>query len=488
MSLLDATDVRDATRDGSRTVHETLDEVLARIERDDERLQALASLDREGAQLRADALEAKRKSGEPLGELFGVPMIVKSNLCVRGWETHCGSRILEGYRPPYNATVIQRALDADALLIGNAQMDEFAMGSSGENSAYRTTRNPWDLERAPGGSSSGSAASVAAGIVPLALGSDTGGSVRQPAALCGISGFKPSYGRLSRFGLVAFGSSLDQVGALARSTRDLELALSVLGGADPRDATSIDCGDTGAAAPRSLKGLRIGMHREAKASAGIDPGVRERTEEAFDLLRSQGAELVDFQLETSELAIPTYYVVATAEASSNLSRFEGVRYGQRVEGDGSLAGMMARTRAVGFGPEVKRRILLGTYVLSEGYSDAWYKRALDTRRAMAAEFAQAFAKLDVIVSPTSPTPAFRLGERTRDPLAMYASDVMTVPASLAGLPAVSVPCGNLGEDGNELPVGLQFSAARGADELCLGAARLYEEARKSIWQAPRSFA
>jgi aspartyl-tRNA(Asn)/glutamyl-tRNA(Gln) amidotransferase subunit A len=485
LNLASAREVRDESRAGSRSLHVTLDEVFGRIDRFDGDLQAMAFVDREGARRRADELEAKRKRADELGTLFGVPLVVKSNLCVEGWETNCGSRLLEGYRPPYNATVIQRALDADAVLIGCAHMDEFAMGSSGENSAFASSKNPWDLQRAPGGSSSGCAAAVAAGYVPLALGSDTGGSVRQPAALCGVSGFKPTYGRLSRFGLVAFGSSLDQVGPLARSAGDLELALEVLQGSegkDPRDATSIA---TPPAPPEntSLRGLRIGMHRQAFSGAGVHRGVRDRVEEGFERLRAAGAELVEFELQRSELAIPTYYVIATAEASSNLARFEGVRYGRRVEGDGSLAGMMASSRARGFGAEVKRRILLGTYVLSEGYREAWYEKALETRRAMGAEFARAFASLDLIVSPTSPTPAFRLGERTRDPLAMYASDVMTVPASLAGLPAVSVPCGTVEEAGVRLPVGLQFTAARGADAFCLESARLFEETGDA-WQGP----
>jgi len=489
VSPVDATALRDASRDGTRSLQATLDEAFAAVARHDGELSAMSSLDEEGARRRAGELEAKRARGEELGALFGVPIVVKSNLCVAGWETHCGSRLLAGYRPPYDATVIRHAREADALLIGNAHMDEFAMGSSGENSGYKTARNPWDLARAPGGSSSGSAVAVSAGYVPLALGSDTGGSVRQPASFCGVAGFKPSYGRLSRFGLVAYGSSLDQVGPLATSVRDLELALATLapGGArDPHDATSVSAPSS--EAPTALPGLRLGVHREAYVGAGVDADVRERFEEALELLRANGAELVDVTLATSELAIPAYYVIATAEASTNLARFEGVRYGQRHEGDGSLAGMMSRTRAKGFGPEVKRRILLGTYALSEGYREAWYQKALDTRAAMAAEYERAFESLDAIVSPTSPTAAFELGARTRDPLAMYAADVMTVPANLAGLPAVSVPCGTVREGGSELPVGLQFMARRGADERCLAVARLYEEAHGVPWRAPGGFA
>ena len=488
MTGVDATFLRDASRAGTQSLQETLDGVFGAVARHDGELCAMASLDEAGARRRAEELEAKRARGEELGALFGVPIVVKSNLCVAGWETHCGSRLLEGYRPPYDATVIRHAREADALLIGNAHMDEFAMGSSGENSGYATTQNPWDPGRAPGGSSSGSAVAVSAGYVPLALGSDTGGSVRQPASFCGIAGFKPSYGRLSRFGLVAYGSSLDQVGPLATGVRDLELALAALapGGArDPLDATSV--GSPGCGAPSELAGLRLGVHREAYAGAGVDACVRERFEEALELLRASGAELVELTLATSELAIPAYYVIATAEASTNLARFEGVRYGRRHGGEGSLAEMMSQTRAEGFGAEVKRRILLGTYALSEGYREAWYRKALDTRAAMAAEYERAFESLDAIVSPTSPTAAFELGARTRDPLAMYAADVMTVPANLAGLPAVSVPCGTVREGGSELPVGLQFMSRRGADERCLAVARLYEEARGVPWQAPEGF-
>jgi aspartyl-tRNA(Asn)/glutamyl-tRNA(Gln) amidotransferase subunit A len=366
-------------------------------------------------------------------------------------------------------------------------MDEFAMGSSGENSAYQITRNPWDLSRTPGGSSSGSAAAVTAGMVPLALGSDTGGSVRQPAALCGIAGFKPTYGRVTRYGLVAFGSSLDQVSPLARSVRDLELAMSVISGVDERDSTSVPLPplepERGA---DDLRGVRVGVPREYFPPA-LAGGVRERVEAAIEAMRALGAEIVSVSLPHTDYAIPTYYVVATAEASSNLARYDGVRYGLRAEGDGSLQGMFAATRARGFGAEVKRRILLGTYVLSSGYYDAWYNRALKVRRLLRRDFEQAFETVDVIACPTSPTAAFRLGEKTDDPVAMYLSDILTAPTSLAGVPGLSIPCGFVREGGRELPVGLQLIGPPLADARVLRIGRVFES-HTDHRRAPRALA
>ena len=476
MSLaeLDATDLAGEHARGERTVRETVEETLASIADLGPRLGALHSVLAESARSAADRLDAAHQHGFSPGPLFGVPVVLKSNLCLAGAEVNCGSRVLAGYRPPYTATVVERLLAAGAIPVAMAHMDEFAMGSSGENSAFAVTRNPWDLERTPGGSSSGCAAAVAAGLVPLALGSDTGGSVRQPAALCGIAGFKPSYGRLSRFGLVAFGSSLDQVGPLARSVRDLELAMEVLSGADERDASARAEPPLVRRARATLAGLRIGVPAES-FGAGLDARVRAATESALDELEALGARRVPLALPLSELAIACYYVLSTAEASSNLARYDGVRYGPRVEGDGSLAGMLAATRGAGFGPEVKRRILLGTFVLSRGYYEAWYRQALAVRAAIAAEFGAAFERVDLIATPTTPTPAFELGEKRADPLAMYLSDVLTVPASLAGLPAVSVPAGWVREGAGELPVGLQLVGPSGADAEVLAAARLYQE-------------
>jgi aspartyl-tRNA(Asn)/glutamyl-tRNA(Gln) amidotransferase subunit A len=452
------------------------EQALARLERLDGRLHAFLAVERERALAAADAVDRARAAGQRLGRLAGVPVALKANMCLAGAEASCGSRILAGYRPPYTATFVQRLLDAGAVPIGLTNMDEFAMGSSGENSAFGPTRNPWDLARTPGGSSSGSAAAVAAGIVPLALGSDTGGSVRQPAALCNLVGFKPTYGRVSRYGLIAFASSLDQVSPLARSVRDVELALEVIGGHDALDSTSLREGPPRALAP-GVGGLRIGVPREYLPET-LDPGVRRPIEQALGALERLGAKLVPISLPTSRYGIPTYYVVATAEASSNLARYDGVRYGPRppeAAARASLQALIAAAREHGFGDEVKRRILLGTYVLSSGYYEAWYRRGLKVRRLILGDFERAFAEVDLIAGPTSPTPAFALGERSADPVAMYLSDVLTVPASLAGLPAVSVPAGFVAAAGARLPIGLQLIGPSLADARVLAAARAYEE-------------
>lgn len=498
MSLagLDSVALADEHARGERSVRATIDETLAAIARFDPDLGALHEVLAERALKRADMLDASLQHGFPPGPLHGVPVVLKSNLCLAGVETNCGSRILAGYRPPYTATVVERLLAAGAVPIASAHMDEFAMGSSGENSAYSTTRNPWSTEHAPGGSSSGCAAAVAAGLVPLALGSDTGGSVRQPAALCGIAGFKPTYGRFSRFGLVAFGSSLDQVGPLARSVRDLERVLELLSGVDERDASSLagppvtPLPSSGPGAP-TLEGLRLGVPEEL-LETGLDGRAREAFERSLAELEAAGAVRVPIHLPLTELAVACYYVLATAEASSNLARFDGVRYGPRAEGDGSLAGMQAATRDAFFGAEVKRRILLGTFVLSRGYYEAWYAQALAVRAALGAEFRAAFAGVDLIATPTTPGPAFRLGEKSADPLAMYLSDALTVPPSLAGLPAVSVPAGWVAEGSAradettplELPVGLQLIGPSGADAAVLAAARLYEQHTDHVRRPP----
>jgi len=481
---LDATSLAHEHREGRRSVNATVEEALHTIAALEPGLGALSEVHEEAALRRADVLDASLEHGFDPGPLCGVPFVLKGNLCLAGLETNCGSKVLAGYRPLHTATVVERLVAAGAVPIATAHMDEFAMGSSGENSAYATTRNPWDRERAPGGSSSGCAVAVAAGMAPLALGSDTGGSVRQPAALCGVSGFKPTYGRFSRYGLVAFGSSLDQVGPLARSARDLELVLGILSGADERDPSTLPEPPVRPLPEPSLSGLRIGVPREYFGS-GLDTRVRVRVDEALATLEAQGAVCVPLSLELTELAIPCYYVLAMAEASSNLARFDGVRYGSRSRGDGSLAGMQAATREAGFGPEVKRRILLGTFVLSRGYFEAWYGRAAAVRRALAAEFARAFEGVDLVAGPTTPTPAFRLGEKQGDPLAMYLSDALTVPASLAGLPAVSVPAGLVDEGKGELPVGLQLIGPRGADAAVLAAARLFQEVSEHHLSAPR---
>jgi aspartyl-tRNA(Asn)/glutamyl-tRNA(Gln) amidotransferase subunit A len=481
----DAAALREETVSGRRSAAQNVAECFARIAALDRDLGVFLSTERARAEMRAAELDAARARGEPAGALFGVPIAFKSNFCLEGFESNCGSRILAGWRAPYTATVAQRLLDAGAIPVGMTNMDEFAMGSSSENSAYQVTRNPWARERTPGGSSSGSAVAVAAGMVPLAFGSDTGGSVRQPAALCGIHGFKPSWGRVSRYGLVAFGSSLDQISPFARSVRDLELALQVISGRDERDATCMDLDALQPIVPddeQSLAGVRIGVPREYLPPS-LPAEVAGPVRHALELLVRLGAELREVSLPHTQYAIPCYYVVATAEASSNLARYEGVRYGARVEGSGSLQSMFAATRGAGFGAEVKRRILLGTYVLSEGYHDEWYGRALKVRSLIARDFEQAFEDVDLVAGPTSPTPAFALGERSSDPVAMYLADALTVPANLAGLPAISTPCGFTASP-PRLPIGLQLIGPMRADARVLRVARAFEAATDFAKQRP----
>jgi len=467
---------------GELSARQAAEAALERVDCLDRRLNVFLAVDREGALRRADELDARRASGHASGPLHGVPIALKANMCLEGVESNCASKILAGYRAPYTATFVQRLLDAGANPIGMTNMDEFAMGSSSENSAFGPTRNPWDETRTPGGSSSGSAVAVAAGIVPIALGSDTGGSVRQPAALCGIHGFKPTYGRISRYGLIAFGSSLDQVSPFARTVRDLELVTHVMSGTDVRDSTCLDEPQLNLE-DGDVRGLRVGVPKEYFPDS-LPRDVRAACDAALATLERLGAVLVPVSLPHSRHAIPTYYVVATAEASSNLARFDGVRYGTRSEGSGSLQSMYAATREAGFGPEVKRRILLGTYVLSAGYYDAWYGRALKVRALLRRDFETAFEDVDVVVGPTSPEAAFRLGEKSNDPVAMYLSDVLTVPVSLAGIPAISVPCGFVTVDGKRLPVGLQIAGPSRADARVLRVARAFEAATDFARELP----
>jgi aspartyl-tRNA(Asn)/glutamyl-tRNA(Gln) amidotransferase subunit A len=455
---------------------------LDTIGRLDDSIGAFLTLAGDAALQRAAALDAK--PAEMSLPLLGVPVALKDNICTRGVRTTAASKILERYVPPYDATVVERLVRAGAVPVGKTNCDEFAMGSSTENSAFKLTRNPWALDRTPGGSSGGSAAAVAARMVPLAFGSDTGGSIRQPAAMCGVVGVKPTYGRVSRWGLVAFASSLDQIGPLATSVADSALALQVIAGADPRDATSAvgDLPDFSSALTGNVRELRIGVPR-ALLARGVDPAVLGAFDDALELLRREGAEIVDVDLASSAQAIPVYYLVATAEASANLSRYDGVRYGHRASGAETLAAMYERTRDEGFGPEVKRRILLGTYVLSAGYYDAYYRKAQQVRTIIRREYDGAFERVDLIATPTTPTPAFRLGERVSDPLQMYLADVFTVAANLAGLPAVTVPCGFTSAS---LPIGLQLTA-RAMDEVTmLRAAGAYERATPWHERSPGS--
>ena len=442
-------------------------------------LNAFRTVAAERALARAAELDARTDNAAL--PLLGVPIALKDNICTRGITTTASSRVLENYVPPYDATVVTRLEAAGAVILGKTNCDEFAMGSSTENSAYGPTRNPWSTDRTPGGSSGGSAAAVAAGIVPVALGSDTGGSIRQPAALCGIVGFKPTYGRVSRYGLIAFASSLDQIGPLTTTVEDAALIMDAIAGADPRDSTASTAAVPGFA--ESLAGpagrTRIGVPRHL-FSEGVDPDVMRAFDAAIQVAQEQGAEIVDVQLPYSPQAIPVYYIIATAEASSNLARYDGVRYGRRSTDADTLLEMYERTRGAGFGREVKRRIILGTYVLSAGYYDAYYRKAQQVRTLIRRDYDRALEHVDVIAMPTSPTAAFALGERTEDPVQMYLSDVFTVSANLAGLPAVTVPCGFTRA---ELPIGLQLTGRAMDDANVLRVADVYE--RATSWSTRR---
>ena len=446
---------------------------IDRIESVDERVGAYLWRDPEAALRQADAADKRLASGEK-GALLGAPVGVKDVLATEGEPLTCASKILDGFVSPYDATVISRLRDAGSVFVGRLNMDEFAMGSSTENSAYQLTRNPWDLERTPGGSSGGSAAAVSADECVWALGSDTGGSIRQPASYCGCVGLKPTYGRVSRYGLVAFASSLDQVGPVTKTVADAADILEVISGHDEMDSTSapFPALAVGDALEGEVRGLKIGMPSEY-FGPGLDPEVAELTRAAIAQLEAMGAEIVDVSLPHTEYAVATYYIVATAEASANLSRFDGIRYGRRVPSD-NLFDLNAKTRGEGFGPEVKRRVLLGTYALSSGYYDAYYIRAQRVRTLIRRDFEQAFESVDAIVGPTAPTPAFKIGEKSTDPLQMYLNDIFTLSCNLAGICGISVPCG---KTASGLPVGLQFQGKAFDETTILRLAHAYESAR-----------
>jgi aspartyl-tRNA(Asn)/glutamyl-tRNA(Gln) amidotransferase subunit A len=476
-----ALEIRDAIRSGRTSTVEVCESTLTRIAAANPVLNAFLAVDADRVLARAAALDARRNLDNHL-PLFGVPVALKDNLCTRGVTTTAGSRILEHYVPPYDATVVERLEAAGAVIVGKTNCDEFAMGSSTEFSAFGPTRNPWATDRIPGGSSGGSAAAVAARLVPLALGSDTGGSIRQPAALCGVVGLKPTYGRVSRYGLMAFASSLDQIGPIATTVADAAACLSVIAGHDPRDATSAATAvdDYAATLTGDVSGLRIGITRSLFGD-GLDAEVLAACDRSLERLREAGAVLVDVELPHSAHAIAVYYLVAMAEASSNLSRYDGVRYGYRAAGASTLGEMYDRTRDDGFGPEVKRRIILGTYVLSSGYYDAYYLKAQQVRTLIRQDYERAFASVDVIAMPTSPTPAFKLGDRTADPLQMYLADVFTVGVNLAGLPAVSVPCGFTSA---RLPIGLQLIGRAMGEVTILKAADALERVTSFAREVP----
>lgn len=465
--------LREALAAGSLCAVEAAEACLARVAACEPALHAFTHIDRDGALAAARDVDASRARGEPLGPLAGVPVAIKDNICVRGMPTTCASRMLARYEPPYDAHVVEQLREAGAVILGKTNLDEFAMGSSTESSAVGATRNPWRVECTPGGSSGGSAAAVASGMVPLALGSDTGGSIRQPAGFCGCVGFKPTYGQVSRYGLVAFGSSLDQIGPMARSVEDVALLFGVLAGHDPRDSTSATRAagtDCLAGLDQDLQGLRVGLPQEYFGE-GLDGAVEAAVRGAVAALEARGAAVRDVALPHTRFAVPVYYVVATAEASSNLARYDGAQYGHRSAAACDVIEMYSQTREEGFGAEVKRRVMLGTYVLSAGYYDAYYLQALKVRTLMARDFETAWEEVDVLVAPTSPTVAFRLGEKLDDPLSMYLSDIYTLSANLAGIPAVSLPCAWL--DG--LPVGVQVMGQRFDDTRVLAAGRAIEQ-------------
>ncbi|HZS01063.1 MAG TPA: Asp-tRNA(Asn)/Glu-tRNA(Gln) amidotransferase subunit GatA [Chloroflexota bacterium] len=464
-------EARDALRARQVSSVELTDAYLTRIAALDAQLGVFVTVTGEQARAAARAADQRLAAGDD-APLLGVPIALKDVLCTAGVRTTCSSRILENFVPPYSATVVERLAAAGAVALGKTNMDEFAMGSSTENSAFFPTRNPWDPERVPGGSSGGSAAAVAASLAPASLGTDTGGSIRQPAALCGVVGLKPTYGRVSRYGLVAFASSLDQIGPFAWTAADCALLLNVIAGPDPLDSTALPdpAPDYLAELGGDLRGLRVGVPREYFA-AGLEPGVETAVRAAIDQLAALGAEVGEVSLPHTEYGVAVYYLIAPAEASSNLARYDGVKYGYSVAAPSLLDGYF-RTREEGFGPEVKRRIMLGTYALSAGYYDAYYRKAQQVRTLIKGDFDRAFEQFDVLAAPTSPTVAFRLGERLADPLAMYLSDVCTIPVNLAGLPGLSLPCGFV--DG--LPVGLQLIGPPLAEGRLLRVAQRYQEA------------
>ncbi|MDA1165577.1 MAG: Asp-tRNA(Asn)/Glu-tRNA(Gln) amidotransferase subunit GatA [Planctomycetota bacterium] len=470
-----------AMQSGSVSAVDVTQAYLDEISADGETIGAFLTVNSEGALAVATEVDRKRSRGEPLGRLAGLPVAVKDNICTKGLATTCASRMLENFVPPYDAHVTTQLLNADAVIIGKANLDEFAMGSSTENSALKVTRNPWDTDCTPGGSSGGSAAAVAARLAPLGVGSDTGGSIRQPASFCGVVGLKPTYGRVSRYGLIAFASSLDQIGSFATDVTGAALLLETLAGHDNRDSTSVDrpVPNYSATLEQPLTGLRVGVVSEFFGE-GIDADVDTSVKAAIDVYRSLGAEVSEVSLPHTKYAVATYYLIACSEASSNLARYDGVHYGHRAEQFENMIDMYAASRAEGFGAEVKRRIMLGVFALSEGYSDQYYLKSLKVRRLIRNDFDLVFENVDVLAGPTCPTPAFRIGELVDDPLKMYLSDICTISANLAGIPGVSIPAG-FSSDG--LPIGMQLLAAPFEEETLLRAARMYE--RETDWHRKR---
>ncbi len=476
---------REQLKRGEVSARELTDQHLSRIEAVEPSINAYTEVTVERARADADRIDAARAAGEQLPPLAGVPLAIKDNLCTQGVRTTCSSRMLETFVPPYESTVTERLWGAGAVLLGKTNLDEFAMGSSTETSVFGPSRNPWNTDKVPGGSSGGSAAAVAAGECLGSLGSDTGGSIRQPASFCGVVGLKPTYGRVSRYGLVAFASSLDQVGPFATNVADAAELLQVIAGEDPRDSTCLKAPvpDYRAALQQPVAGLKVGIVRECFEAEGLDPEVKASVMAAAAQLEALGCELVEVSCPRFNDGIATYYVIAPSEASANLARYDGVKYGYRAADAASLAEMTSRSRAEGFGDEVKRRILIGTYALSAGYVDAYYKKAQQVRTLIRRDFDRAFGSVDVLLTPTSPTTAFGFGAHSEDPLAMYLADLLTIPANMAGLPAISLPCGF---DGAGLPIGVQLITGVLQEERLLQVAWHYEQAARVMEQRPQA--
>ncbi|AAK80617.1 aspartyl-tRNA(Asn)/glutamyl-tRNA(Gln) amidotransferase subunit A [Clostridium acetobutylicum] len=472
---LKAHELKDMISKKEVKVEEVTNSFLNRIEEVDEKVNALLYVAKEEAVNTAKELDKKIESGESLSGLSGVPVAIKDNISVKNMQNTCASKILEGYVSPYDATVIENLKKNNGVIIGKANMDEFAMGSSTENSAFKVSKNPWSLERVPGGSSGGSAVAVASLEAPISLGTETGGSVRQPASFCGLVGLKPTYGRISRYGVVAFGSTLDQVGMFARDVEDCALLTQNIAGLDKMDFTTVDTPvqDYSKSLNKDLKGRKIGIPKEF-FEEGLDEGVREAVKEAIKVFEENGAEVKECSLPLSDYALAAYYIISSAEASSNLARFDGVRYGYRDAEAENALDLYVKSRSKGFGEEAKRRIMLGTYVLSKGYYDAYYKKALKVRSLIKNDFQRAFKEFDAIITPTTPTPAFRIGEKTKDVLSMYMSDIYTVPVNIAGIPSISVPCGFV----SGLPVGLQIMGNYFKEDTLFNLAYSYEQSTK----------
>ncbi len=480
---MDISQIRDGIKDGSFTAVEVITSLFERIKTIDPKVKSYLKLCEKEALDKAKIVDKKIANNEPVGALAGVPIAIKDNICIDGITTTCASKMLEDFVPPYNATVIEKLLKEDAIIVGKTNMDEFAMGSSTENSAFQVTKNPWDLERVPGGSSGGSAACVAAGLAPISLGSDTGGSIRQPAAFCGVVGLKPTYGLVSRFGLIAFGSSLDQIGPFAKSVKDAALTLQVIQGDDKLDSTTNKDNIHTEYLPTladGVKGMKVAVPKEFFKSA-LDDEIKDSLLNTIELLKSLGAEVTETSLPITEEGLSAYYIISSAEASSNLARFDGIRYGYRPKEFSSVDELMLKSRTEAFGPEVKRRIMLGTYALSSGYYDAYYNRAQKLKKKIKEEFKKVFEEYDVILSPTSPTLPFKCGEKISDPLQMYLADIYTININLAGIPAISLP---VSKSKSGLPIGLQILGPHFGEEKIFKVAYAIEQEVKITTLAP----